>query len=88
MDDDPPEPPDDPDAPPPEIPRDLAAVCVTCDGDGWRYAARAALIGGRVVAVGKQEACLVCEASGRHSWARGPGAWVKRHERKPLPGYG
>jgi hypothetical protein len=81
-----PDPESDP-GPPPGFPPDLAVVCLTCDGDGWRFAPRGALIAGRLAAVGKQEACLVCEAVGRHSWSTGPGAWVKRHERKPIPGY-
>ncbi|NUU25868.1 MAG: hypothetical protein HOV68_30835 [Streptomycetaceae bacterium] len=90
MDDDtgkPADSPEEPPAPPPGFPPDLAVVCLACDGDGWRYVARGAMIAGRLTAVGKQEACLVCEALGRHPWATGPGAWVKRHERKPLPGY-
>ncbi|MEU8135781.1 hypothetical protein [Streptodolium elevatio] len=87
MDDSTPDQPENSPEPPPGFPEDLTVVCMTCDGDGWRYVGRAARIGGRIAAVGKQEACLVCEAMGRHNWDTGPGAWVKRHERRPIPGY-
>jgi hypothetical protein len=83
----PPETPEPSAEPPHGFPPDLTVVCLACDGDGWRYVGRAALIAGRLAAVGKQEACMVCEATGRHRFSVGPGAWVRRHERKPLPGY-
>lgn len=87
MDEITPEPPETPPTPPPGFPPGLTVVCLTCDGDGWRYAGRAALLGGRIAAVGKQEACLLCSAMGRHSWRTGPGVEVRRHERAALPGY-
>jgi hypothetical protein len=87
VDDSPPETPELPPVPPPGFPPEMTVLCQACDGDGWRYAAHGALVDGRPAPVGKQEACLVCDASGRIRWTTGPGASVKRHERKPLPGY-
>lgn len=87
MDENTPDMPEIPAEPPPEFPTEMTVVCQACDGDGWKYSARAALIGHRVVAIGKQEACLLCDALGRHPWRSGPGADVRPYERLPLPGY-
>ncbi|WP_436786906.1 hypothetical protein [Yinghuangia sp. YIM S10712] len=87
MDANTPDMPEIPAEPPPGFPTDLTVACQACDGDGWRYAPQAALIGHRIVAIGKQEACLACGTLGRHPWRSGPGVKVKSHERTPLPGY-
>jgi hypothetical protein len=70
----------------------VSVQCVTCDGDGWRYVARAASIdGGRIISVGKQEACPTCRhsapgvPSGRVNLATGPGARLRRVDRVVLP---
>lgn len=66
--------------------------CSACDGDGWRYVSRAAMIGGRMQAVAKPEPCKVCQPAdgghptGRVNLATGPGAKLRACDRVPVPG--
>lgn len=66
-------------------------VCPTCDGDGWLWVSRAAVIGDRIERVMKQETCRVCAPAGevptgRVNLATGPGARVRPWERARVPG--
>lgn len=75
-----------------DTPADAIVVhCRGCDGDGWRYVPRAALIGGRMAAVGKAEPCTECSVgedqrpTGRVSLGVGPGAQLRRVDRVAMP---
>lgn len=68
--------------------------CRECQGDGWRFVPRVAVVDGRSVTVMKAEPCDECRPAdgsaptGRIDLGAGPGAKLRRWERVPLPGDG
>lgn len=70
----------------------VTSLCQACDGDGWVFASRMALVGGQVHAVAVREPCKVCRPdeqgapSGRVNLGTGPGAKLKPWERVRIPG--
>jgi hypothetical protein len=71
---------------------DMVVHCRGCDGDGWRYVPRAAMIGSQMAAVAKPEPCTECAVgedqrpTGRVNLGTGPGAQLRRVDRVTLPG--